>query len=66
VPVIVAGVLGEVLSVFTRHQINVIDMVNKSRADIAYNIIDVEGDVTTTVIDEIESLEHVAALRVLR
>ncbi|MFT6389339.1 MAG: D-3-phosphoglycerate dehydrogenase [Cellvibrionaceae bacterium] len=62
----VAGVLGEVLSVFTRHQINVIDMVNKSRADIAYNIIDVEGDVTESVISDIQALEHVAALRVLR
>jgi len=62
----VAGVLGDVLSVFTRHQVNVIDMVNKSRADIAYNIIDVEGDVTKAVVSEIQSLEHVTALRVIR
>lgn len=62
----VAGVLGDVLSVFTRHQVNVIDMVNKSRADIAYNIIDVEGDVTEAVVSEIQSLEHVTALRVIR
>lgn len=61
----VAGVLGDVLSVFTRHQVNVIDMVNKSRADIAYNIIDVEGDLTEELIKEITSLEHVIALRVL-
>jgi D-3-phosphoglycerate dehydrogenase len=52
--------------VFTRHQINVIDMVNKSRANIAYNIIDVEGYVTEPVISDIQILEHVAALRVLR
>lgn len=62
----VAGVLGNVLSVFTRHEVNVIDMVNKSRGDIAYNIIDVEGDVTEALMSEIQSLEHVAALRALR
>ncbi len=61
----VAGVLGDVLSVFTRHQINVIDMVNKSRNDIAYNIIDVEGEITGNAIEEIQSLEHVIDLRIL-
>lgn len=61
----VAGVLGDVLSVFTRHQVNVIDMVNKSRNDIAYNIIDVEGDITDELVDEINGLEHVIALRIL-
>lgn len=61
----VAGVLGDVLSVFTKHQVNVIDMVNKSRGDMAYNIIDVEGKLGDDVISEINALEHVIALRVL-
>jgi D-3-phosphoglycerate dehydrogenase len=61
----VPGVLGNVLSVFTRHDVNVIDMVNKSRGDIAYNIIDVEGQPSAAVLAEINSLEHVVALRVL-
>jgi D-3-phosphoglycerate dehydrogenase len=61
----VAGVLGDVLSVFTRHQVNIIDMVNKSRNDVAYNIIDIEGAVEQNVIDEILALEHVINLRVL-
>ena len=61
----VSGVLGDVLSVFTRQQVNVIDMVNKSRGDLAYNIIDVEGDVNEEVLQEIQNLEHVISLRVL-
>jgi D-3-phosphoglycerate dehydrogenase len=61
----VAGVLGDVLSVFTRHQVNIIDMVNKSRNDVAYNIIDIDGDLDTKVLDEILALEHVIDLRVL-
>ena len=62
----VAGVLGDVLSVFTRHQVNVIDMVNKSRGDIAYNIIDIEGQLGADVLEEIQALENVISLRVLR
>ena len=61
----VAGVLGDVLSVFTRHQVNVIDMMNKSRGDVAYNIIDIEGEITDVVLQEIQALEHVVALRIL-
>ena len=61
----VAGVLGDVLSVFTKHQVNVIDMVNKSRGEMAYNIIDIEGALSDEVVAEINALEHVIALRVL-
>lgn len=38
----VPRVLGAVLSILADHDINVLDMVNKSRGDLAYNIIDVE------------------------
>jgi D-3-phosphoglycerate dehydrogenase len=62
----VAGVLGDVLSVFTRHQVNVIDMVNKSRGDAAYNIIDIEGELNDDVLQEIQSLEHVIGLRIIK
>ena len=61
----VAGVLGDVLSVFTQHNVNVIDMVNKSRGDIAYNIIDLETVPDSAVIAAIEALEHVSSLRVI-
>ncbi|RLU01403.1 MAG: 3-phosphoglycerate dehydrogenase, partial [Ketobacter sp.] len=39
----VSGVLGNVLSIFTANNVNVIDMMNKSRGDVAYNILDVES-----------------------
>jgi D-3-phosphoglycerate dehydrogenase len=61
----VSGVLGNVLSVFTANDVNVIDMVNKSRGDIAYNIIDVAGKPTDTVIQAIAEVEHVINVRLL-
>ena len=39
----VSGVLGHVLSVLADKKVNVIDMMNKSRGELAFNIIDVEN-----------------------
>lgn len=61
----VAGVLGEVLSVFTQYQVNVIDMVNKSRGDIAYNIIDLEQVPSDAALNEIGELEQVITMRLI-
>ena len=61
----VSGVLGDVLSVFNKHKVNVIDMVNKSRGQIAYNIIDLETPPSEEAIGEIKGIESVVSLRLL-
>ena len=61
----VAGVLGHVLSVLADAQVNVIDMVNRSRGDLAYNILDVETHPSDDVIAAIEKVENVIRVRVL-
>jgi D-3-phosphoglycerate dehydrogenase len=58
-------VLGTVLSVLADHDINVIDMVNKSHGDMAYNIIDIESEPNAEVIDAISSAEGVMHVRVV-
>ena len=61
----VPRVLGTVLSVFADHDINVIDMVNKSVGDMAYNIIDIETEPTREIIDAISAAEGVMHVRVV-
>lgn len=61
----VAGVLGHVLSVLADHQVNVLDMMNKSRAELAYNIIDVETAPSAEVASAIAASAHVIRVRVL-
>lgn len=61
----VSGVLGHVLSVLADHKVNVVDMVNKSRGEVAYNIIDVEVAPASDVIDALKKVEHVIAVRVI-
>ncbi|KAA9133587.1 phosphoglycerate dehydrogenase [Marinihelvus fidelis] len=61
----VPKVLGSVLSVLADRDINVIDMVNKSRGEIAYNIIDVESEPGPGALEAIAAAEGVIRLRVL-
>ena len=61
----VSGVLGHVLSVLADSDVNVIDMMNKSRGDVAYNIIDVEQQPSEVVLAAIKEVEHVISVRLL-
>jgi D-3-phosphoglycerate dehydrogenase len=61
----VSGVLGHVLSVLADKQVNVVDMVNKSRGDFAFNIIDVQGKPEAHVATAIAAVEHVIRVRVI-
>lgn len=59
----VAGTLGQVLSVLADADINVIDMLNKSRDDVAYNLIDLEVGPTEALTGRIEAIESVIGVR---
>jgi len=61
----VPRVLGGVLAVLADRNINIIDMVNKSRGDIAYNIVDVETEPGPRALEEIRHCEGVIRLRVV-
>ncbi len=61
----VSGVLGHVLSVLAEHQVNVIDMVNKSRSELAFNIVDVEHQPSAAVVAAIQATAHVIRVRVI-
>ncbi len=61
----VSGVLGHVLSVLADKKVNVIDMMNKSRGELAFNIIDVETKPSDDVVSAIAAVEHVIRVRVI-
>jgi D-3-phosphoglycerate dehydrogenase len=61
----VPKVLGSVLSVLADGEINIVDMVNKSRDEIAYNIIDIEGDLNDSLKAQIVAVEGVVHVRVI-
>jgi len=61
----VPKVLGNVLSILADFDLNVVDMVNKSRNEVAYNIIDVEGDISEKMAQQIQQVEGVIRVRVV-
>lgn len=61
----VSGVLGHVLSVLAELDVNVVDMMNKSRGSLAYNIIDMEVNASSALQQAVEAVEHVIAVRLL-
>jgi D-3-phosphoglycerate dehydrogenase len=61
----VPRVLGSVLSVLADHDINVSDMVNKSRGDVAYNIIDVENEPGPDILQAIARADGVIRVRMV-
>ena len=61
----VPRVLGAVLSILADHDINVLDMVNKSRGDLAYNIIDVETRPGDDILSAIVRADGVIRVRMV-
>lgn len=57
--------LGHLTSVLADADINVIDLLNKSRGDIAYNLIDVESTPSAALLEELTALEGIINVRVL-
>jgi D-3-phosphoglycerate dehydrogenase len=61
----VPRVLGSVLSILADHDMNVIDMVNRSLKDMAYNIIDVDSEPEPAIIEAIQAVDGVKHVRLL-
>ncbi len=59
----VPGMLGQMTSVLAEQEINVVDMINKSRGDVAYNLIDVVDEPNQSLIDSICAIDSVMNVR---
>ena len=57
--------LGQILSVLADKDINVIDMLNKSRDDIAYNLIDIESQPSVEALAAMSALDGVVNVRLI-
>ena len=61
----VPKMLGQILSVLADQNINVRDMLNKSRGDIAYNLIDLEARPSEEALAAISEIEDVIKVTLL-
>jgi len=59
----VPKVLGTILNLLADLNINVLDIVNKSRDEIAYTILDMEQEPTPALLEQLSNVEHVFHVR---
>ena len=61
----IPGMIGQIADLIASLNLNIVDMTNKSRDNIAINLIDLEIQADLSLIDKIGSIEHVLNVRSL-
>jgi D-3-phosphoglycerate dehydrogenase len=59
------GMIEKITKMLAENKLNVANMINKSKGNLAYNIIDLEGDVGEGLVKKIQAIEGVVAVRVI-
>ena len=61
----VPNMLGQISTDLANAGLNIVDMLNKSRGDLAYTVVDVDKEVPQNIIDEISAIDGVLAVRAI-
>jgi D-3-phosphoglycerate dehydrogenase len=61
----VPNMVGQISTALAGAKLNIADLLNKSRGDLAYTLLDVDGSVPEAVIDQIRHIEGVLSVRAL-
>ncbi len=61
----VPNMLGQISSDLAKAGLNIVDMLNKSRGDLAYTLVDVDKEVPQSVADDLAKIEGVLSVRVI-
>lgn len=61
----VPNMVGQITSLLAKHNLNITDMLNKSRGNVAYTMVDVDSDIPQSVADELRGIEGVLSVRLL-
>lgn len=62
----VPNMLGQISSLLAKQNINISDMINKSKGEYAYTMIDVDSDVNGNISEPIKAIEGVLRVRVIK
>ena len=57
------GMIGKIADALAKENINIADMTNKSRDDIAINLIDIDQDPSDDLIKKLSTIDHVLSVR---
>jgi len=58
--------VGQITTILAQEGLNISDMINKGKGDVAYNIIDLDNDVSAKAIEKLKSIEGVFMVRLIK
>ncbi len=61
----IPNMISEITALLADKSINICDMINKSRGDYAYNIIDIAGDLSQDVLDALQQINGIISVRLI-
>lgn len=62
----IPNMIGQMTTILAANKINISDMLTRHRDSIGYNVIDIEGDLTEDIINQIRSINGVKTVRVIK
>ena len=61
----VPNMVGQITTLLAAEKINIADMLNKSKTDLAYNIIDIDNEINESALKKLKAIEGIIMVRVL-
>ena len=61
----VPNMVGQITTALAKHDLNIADMLNKSRGNVAYTMVDVDSDIPESVAEELRAIKGVLSVRLL-
>ena len=61
----IPNMVGQITSILASANLNILEMVNKSRAEIAYTIVDIQGDCPESLLPQIKEIHGIMSVRLL-
>ena len=59
----IPNMVRQITKVIAEEEANILDMINKSRGDFAYTLIDLENEISDTAIENIKRVEGILTVR---
>ena len=61
----VPNMVGQISTALASAKVNIADLLNKSRGELAYTLIDVDGHISSDLIDQVRAIQGVLSVRTL-
>jgi D-3-phosphoglycerate dehydrogenase len=62
----IPNMVGQITTILAQHSINILDLLNRHHGDLAYNLIDIDGNVTGQIVKQLEAIDGVIFVRTTR